>query len=99
MQNPTREEAKPETVERRKFARQPTGREIVIWLTAQESVAATVIDQGEGGIGVVIEACEAPNPDSQLIVEYEGIKRLATVASVRDSDAHEQIRLGLAWGL
>ena len=99
MQYLSRSETEPNLSERRMFARERTGREISIWLSPQESIMATMIDQGEGGIGVIIESVEAPETDSHILVEFEGTRRLATVTSVRIFEDHQQIRLGLSWGL
>ena len=69
---------------------------MIIWLRLGRHIRATVLDQSNGGLGVLVAPETNVAPGSKVEVELGQGTRMAEVANVRDRE-DGLLRVGLAW--
>lgn len=70
--------------------------DIDVWLSPGKPIDVTLVNIAEKGIGVMVSDASDLKRTRQVKVDYQGIRRIATIAHVTPIDSGEFV-VGLTW--
>ena len=71
-------------------------RDILVWLSPERRVPATICDIAAGGIGILVDRCDGFECEFQVLIQYQGARLLSSVTNV-GTTCSGRCRIGIRW--
>ena len=87
-------------IDRRKWQRTaPSFQPAYIWVSTKKRLRAEVLDESEGGLGLLLTTDEPLEVGFQVRVETSSGRRTARIMFAERVEDSDKVRVGLAWDL